>query len=77
MHSIKRRKAALDGALQAWVPSPDLPPIPCVTLGRSFDPPSSDSGVIKMQSISEGLREDKRAHVCTKFRVSEHGYTVA
>lgn len=48
-----------------------------LTLGRSFEPPSFSSGTIKMQSISEGLHEDKRASVCMKFRVSEHEYTVA
>lgn len=74
MHSIKRRKAALNGALQVWIPSSNVLPIPCVTLGRSSDPSNSSSGAMKMQSISERLHD---AHVCMKFRVFEHRYTVA
>lgn len=73
-HSSKRRKAALDGALQVWMPFPNLLPNPCVTLGRSSDPSNSSSGAMKMQSISERLHD---AHVCMKFGVFEHRYTVA
>lgn len=72
MHSIKRKKAALDGALQVWIPSSNVLPISCVTLRRSSDP--SSSGGMKMQSISERLHD---AHVCMKFGAFEHRYTVA
>lgn len=74
MHSIKRRKAALDGALLVWMPSSNVLPVLCVTLRRPSDPSSSSSGLMKMQSISERLHD---AHVCMKFRVFEHRYTVA